>query len=101
MLKYWDYADGTQPSECLLPCLSTKIKASVFSSEDYSNHSKFDITFEQTVAVTEYYFEKFSISSFLSSMGGILGLWLGVGVMQIGGYASYLVFKMKSQLSKQ
>ena len=34
--------------------------------------------------ITEYYYPEFSIAEFLSSFGGILGLWLGVGVVQIG-----------------
>ena len=34
--------------------------------------------------ITEYYYPEFSIAEFLSSIGGTLGLWLGVGVVQIG-----------------
>ena len=34
--------------------------------------------------VTEYYYQEFSVAEFLSNVGGSLGLWLGVGVVQIG-----------------
>ena len=40
-------------------------------------------TFRQSLTVREYFFPEFSISEFLSSMGGALGLWLGLGVLQL------------------
>ena len=40
-------------------------------------------TFRQKLTVTKYFFSEFSISEFLSSMGGSLGLWLGLGVLQL------------------
>ena len=41
--------------------------------------------------ITEYYYPEFSAVDFLSSLGGSLGLWLGVGVAQIGGYGTLLI----------
>ena len=38
---------------------------------------------DQTVATTEYYFPDFNLVDFFASLGGSLGLWLGVGIMQI------------------
>ena len=52
--------------------------------KNYPNFSHFELIFDQTVDITEYYYPEFSIAEFLSSIGGILGFWLGVGVVQIG-----------------
>ena len=52
--------------------------------KNYPNSSHFELIFDQTVDITEYYYPEFSIAEFLSSIGGILGFWLGVGVVQIG-----------------
>ena len=37
----------------------------------------------QDVATTESYIPKFSLAIFIADLGGSLGLWLGVGVVQI------------------
>ena len=37
----------------------------------------------QKVTVTESYIPEFSLSTFFASLGGSLGLWLGVGVVQL------------------
>ena len=42
-----------------------------------------NFSFKQVVSVTEYFFPDFSFSEFLSSMGGAMGLWLGLGVLQL------------------
>ena len=42
-----------------------------------------DLTFSSKVFVTETDFAKFTISSFLSEVGGSMGLWLGLGVVQV------------------
>lgn len=39
--------------------------------------------FQPTVTITEYFFKSLSYSELFSSLGGALGLWLGVGIMQI------------------
>ena len=39
--------------------------------------------FGRRVIVTESYIPDFSLSSFFASLGGSLGLWLGVGAVQL------------------
>ena len=48
-----------------------------------SKWSKFDITIEDTVMITELYYPTMTLSSFLSQVGGTIGLWLGMGAIQL------------------
>ena len=63
-------------------------------------YSTIHLAMEQDVEVTEYYFPEFSLSNFLSNLGGILGLWLGVGVMQLGGYGALLAGHFKTYFKR-
>ena len=41
------------------------------------------MTFDETVMVTESFYKPLSRSELFSAHGGALGLWIGVGMMQI------------------
>ena len=41
------------------------------------------MTFDETVMVTESFYKPLSRSELFSALGGALGLWIGVGMMQI------------------
>ena len=45
---------------------------------------------DQNVVTTESYIPTFSLAIFIADLGGSLGLWLGVGVVQILKSASEL-----------
>ena len=47
-----------------------------------------DLTFDQTVTFTEVFFPSPSVTAFLTELGGSLGLWLGVGVIQLCTFAA-------------
>ena len=47
------------------------------------NVSRVDIAFYNKVDTTIRDFPPFNFSSFLASLGGSLGLWLGLGILQI------------------
>ena len=52
------------------------------------DHYKIDYTgiylsINQEVKVTEHFIPEFSVSTFLAGLGGSLGLWLGVGLVQL------------------
>ena len=47
------------------------------------NYSRVDIAFCDKVDMTIRDFPSFNLSSFLASLGGTLGLWLGLGILQI------------------
>ena len=38
---------------------------------------------DQEVTITESYIPEFSVSTFIADLGGSLGLWLGVGAVQL------------------
>ena len=41
------------------------------------------LSINQEVTVTESYIPEFSFANFMADLGGSLGLWLGVGAVQI------------------
>ena len=47
------------------------------------NATWFDFTFDQTVTVTRSFYPDLSWTKFFSEVGGSLGLWLGLGVLQM------------------
>ena len=80
---YADLGDGTQHSDCPLPCLTTTFLSSFLSIESQnSKTSSIEITLKDTVTVFDTDFVQISFVEFLSSFGGSVGLWLGVGVLQ-------------------
>ena len=50
-------------------------------------NTKIGLKFDEMVTVTESFFPPASIPNFMAEIGGILGLWLGVGTLQIFLYA--------------
>ena len=72
---------------CPLPCTETLVKT-VFMNEFHKtsstmNVSRVDIAFYNKVDTTVRDFPTFNLSSLLASLGGALGLWLGLGMLQI------------------
>ena len=65
-----------------------QIHGSLISSKftDYTNLTVFDFTFDQTVTITETFYPKFKLQNFLSDTGGAVGLWLGLGMVQMFKY---------------
>ena len=81
--SYVDLADGTQVSDCPVPCRSTIFVSSLIATEQTSfNDSSIEITFENTVAIYMTDFAQFTLVDFLATVGGSAGLWLGMGALQ-------------------
>ena len=87
---------GTMQSDCPAPCTSTQI-TSVFLDEKTGRlgGSRIDITFSEKVSIVITNFPKFNLALFLSSCGGSMGLWLGVGVVQIMEFVASMIWKLK------
>ena len=72
-------------SGCPLPCTETKIKT-VFINEkvfDRRNVTRVELIFSTTVKRKIYSFPQFNFFTFLTSVGGTAGLWLGLGIIQV------------------
>ena len=80
---------GVKSSSCPLPCTTTYVKTK-------SKHSKMTaswgingglhwvvLTLPNRLRVTETKYVPFSLGRLLSDLGGGLGLWMGLGVMQL------------------
>ena len=42
-----------------------------------------DITLDPTVTITESFYPGLSVTKLISSLGGSLGFWLGLGIIQL------------------
>ena len=96
---FWldDIVPGGAVSNCTAACMSTKTKTVFIDKKSSASRkrSKIDIAFSNIVKVSVTDFAKFNNWKFLSEIGGSLGLWLGLGVVQmlefIAGRLSVLV----------
>ena len=91
-----DIVDGSLMSDCPLPCKTTQTHAK-FLYEFKTDLTEIDITFSPKVSVTKTDLMKPTLSSVLSQVGfynfserktkfqvgGAMGLWLGLGAVQI------------------
>ena len=83
MVDYFDSFDGTQLSDCPLPCTTTNTETKhLYGRTDNRNVSTISLTFSSKVLVKRTDFLKFSLAIFLSEVGGSMGLWLGLGIVQ-------------------
>ena len=87
---------GTMKSDCHAPCTSTQITSVFLDEKSGGLHgSTIDITFSEKVSIVITNFPKFNLALFLSSCGGSMGLWLGVGVVQIMEFVATMIWKLK------
>lgn len=82
--NYRDMTDGTARSDCPTPCTSHRVLAS-FLGETLrnKNYSEIVLTLSETVSVTTTSYPEFRLGVALAEVGGAMGLWLGLGVLQI------------------
>ena len=97
-----DLVDGTMESDCFRPCLTTKtIGALISKKNEERNFTTFDFTFDQKVIITESFYPIFSFTNLLTSLGGAMGLWLGVSVVQIFSYSVTVASAFKLSILKK
>ena len=50
---------------------------------DDEDFTQIALAFDQTVAITESFYPKLSMTNIISDLGGSLGFWLGLGAVQL------------------
>ena len=81
----------------LFQLLILKVSGSLIQRTDFPR-TVFVITINQDVQITEYFYPSFSFSKFLSDFGGCVGLWLGLGTLQIATHAMEILTATKNKL---
>ena len=78
-----------------------KISGSLITSKKWKNYpTGFMISLDHSVSIKESFYPPLSISELFSEMGGSIGLWLGIGLLQICLYFMDLTHYIKSILLK-
>ena len=63
--------------------LLKQVSVKILDSEAKYWDSRMTFVFHRDVTITESYIPDFSYAGFLAEVGGTLGLWLGVGAVQL------------------
>ena len=63
--------------------LLKQVSVKILDSEAKYWDSRMTFVFHRDVTITESYIPDFSFAGFLAEVGGTLGLWLGVGAVQL------------------
>ena len=75
--------NGYIKSACPIPCTQTQIRLNKLVTEKWEGPPSVELMMSDKVMVTYNYYPKFSPVEALASLGGSLGLWLGLGVLQL------------------
>ena len=68
------------------------------TTENNEDYSAFSFTLNQDIYIEESFIPPFSVATFFADLGGSLGLWLGVGVVQIlGGVYKILLWTQNNK----
>ena len=82
--NFRDMTDGTARSDCPPPCSQNHISASFLGTTTRDkDFAEIVLTFSDIVLITTTSFPQFNLDKALAELGGAMGLWLGVGVLQI------------------
>ena len=81
------YIQGVSPSPCLEPCTQTSVTL-VYSDTQMlkwygTTYPTISIQYNPSVEVTTHFFSEFQVLVVFQDLGISLGLWLGVGAIQV------------------
>ena len=79
---YVDF-NGYTKSFCPTPCQQTHVTVNKMVQDSYTGSPAVELVLSDKVMVTHNFYPKFSLVEALASLGGSLGLWLGLGVLQL------------------
>ena len=81
------YFQGYTQSDCPKPCKQTFIAGSHNSAQPFkglkNNQSFIELILPKTMIVTTTFYPTFNIVDTLAGVGGLFGLWLGLGILQL------------------
>ena len=81
---YFDLIDGTQKSSCPMPCSTIQVESRLLQERLGEGNKHFvDMQFSKGIPVTKTKLKKFNFAILLSEIGGSMGLWLGLGLLQV------------------
>ena len=80
---YWRFTTGFSISPCPPPCTQTRTAVTYLHEEEIELGPTIGLIFPESILVTENSVPDFSFVTLFSGLGGSLGLWLGLGVLQL------------------
>ena len=81
---YWGFISYKIPKHCPKPCIHT-ISSVTFLTEGkyFDNVSVLELMLPETMLVTKNSYPSFSLVELFAGLGGSMGLWLGLGALQL------------------
>ena len=72
----------------LILCLILiQVEGALFKKKSYEyNESRLELSIKDQVVVKKSFYPPLSVMNLFSSLGGVMGLWLGMGILQILDY---------------
>ena len=89
---------GNTLSSCPMPCKTFKTKTKMISKRAAAPLGRVLLSFSEKVSMTITELETQSVSELLSSIGGSVGLWLGLGAFQAIEILSRIFFAMADKV---
>ena len=75
----------------ILCLILIQVEGALFKKKSYGhNESRLELSIKDQVVITKSFYPPLSVMTLFSSLGGVMGLWLGMGIMQILDYGIVL-----------